>query len=196
MSDPAFFGYGSLVNLRTHDYASPRKAKIKGWRRIWQQSGNRPVAFLSVHPVQNAEIEGLIAEVPGANWAALDEREHAYNRVDVTKTLNADTATAIYVGDPSMMAPRNSDHPILLSYLDVVVQGYLNEFGKSGVARFFETTDGWDAPILNDRIRPIYPRHLDLTQKERALTDAFLKSLGAEVITTNDPQASEFWPDP
>lgn len=181
MSDPAFFGYGSLVNLRTHDYASPRKAKIKGWRRIWQQSGNRPVAFLSVHPVQNAEIEGLIAEVPGANWAALDEREHAYNRVDVTKTLNADTATAIYVGDPSMMAPHDTGHPILLSYLDVVVQGYFHQFGTDGVLGFFETTDGWNTPILNDRANPIYPRHQTLTQQETAMVDRHLNQLSAVV---------------
>ena len=35
--------------------------------------------------------------------------------------------------------------PILLSYLDVVVQGYLAEFGEAGVARFFASTDGWGA---------------------------------------------------
>lgn len=181
MSDPAFFGYGSLVNLRTHDYASPRKAKIKGWRRIWQQSGNRPVAFLSVQPNENCEIDGLIAQVPGADWVALDEREYAYTRVDVTQTLQAATSTAIYVGDPSMMAPRDTGHPILLSYLDVVVQGYLQQFGETGVRNFFDTTDGWGTAVLNDRTSPIYPRHQQLTPQETALVDSHLNRLSAVV---------------
>ncbi len=36
MSDPAFFGYGSLVNLRTHGYDDPRPATLHGWRRVWR----------------------------------------------------------------------------------------------------------------------------------------------------------------
>lgn len=181
MSDPAFFGYGSLVNLRTHDYVSPQKAKIKGWRRIWQQSGNRPVAFLSVHQVPDASIEGLIAQVPGSDWAALDAREHAYDRVDVTEALQAPTPTAIYQGSPSKIAPPDTGHPILLSYLDVVVQGFLDQFGEDGVQRFFDTTDRWQTPILNDRANPIYPRYQTLTNAETALVDHHLTRLSAHV---------------
>lgn len=46
---------------------------------------------------------------------------------------------------------------VLLSYLDVVVQGYFREFGRKGVVHFFEMTEGWHAPVLNDRANPIYP---------------------------------------
>lgn len=42
-------------------------------------------------------------------------------------------------------------HLILLSYLDVVVQEYLRVFGIDGLSHFFDTTDGWDTPVLNDR---------------------------------------------
>ena len=71
--------------------------------------------------------------------------------------------------------------PIALSYLDVVVQGYLAEFGEAGVARFFETTDGWDAPVLNDRDAPIYRRHRPSSAKERRLVSDHLSALGTRI---------------
>jgi hypothetical protein len=61
----------------------------------------------------------------------------------------------------------------------VVVQGYLREFGEEGVTRFFTTTHGWDAPILDDRAAPRYPRHQPVTATERAITDAHLWRGGA-----------------
>lgn len=33
MNNRYFFGYGSLVNRRTHDYAPLQKARVTGWRR-------------------------------------------------------------------------------------------------------------------------------------------------------------------
>jgi len=62
------------------------------------------------------------------------------------------------------------------------VQGYLQEFGQDGVQNFFQTTDGWDAPILNDRAAPLYPRHQRLCAAEQAMIDSHLKDLGAEVM--------------
>ena len=37
------------------------------------------------------------------------------------------------------------DHPLVLSYVDVVVQGFLAEYGIAGVGHFFATTTGWPA---------------------------------------------------
>jgi len=62
----------------------------------------------------------------------------------------------------------------LLSYLDVVVQGFVHEFGTAGAKAFFETTDGWDTPVLDDRAAPIYPRAQTLSAEEQALTDRLL----------------------
>jgi hypothetical protein len=45
-----FFGYGSLVNLQTHQYSNPRPTKIKGWKRKWVSSNIHDIAFLSVTP--------------------------------------------------------------------------------------------------------------------------------------------------
>lgn len=78
-------------------------------------------------------------------------------------------------------------HPVLLNYLDVVVQGYLREYGAEGVARFFATTAGWDAPLLDDRASPIYPRHQRLAPAERALVDDALGQLGVTITRTPPP---------
>jgi hypothetical protein len=78
-------------------------------------------------------------------------------------------------------------HPVLLSYIDVVVQGYLNEFGEDGVAEFFRTTDGWDAPIAGDRKAPRYARHQVLSRRERALVDRWLDELAAVVEDPEEP---------
>ena len=179
MSDPRFFGYGSLVNLGTHDYHAPRPARLTGWRRIWRHSSRRPVAFLSVARCEATAIDGIIAEVPGADWAALDAREAAYIRRDVTHQVYLDgprAPTAVYEAAHGHIAPPSTNHPILLSYLDVVVQGFLTHFGPEGVTRFFQTTDGW-GPVLDDRAAPRYPRHRRVDPQERALVDAHLDGL-------------------
>ena len=167
MSDPYFFGYGSLVNRDTHSYPRAEPRSLAGWSRTWQGTGLRDVAFLTFVPTPGVTIEGLIAAVPNANWAALDERERAYARHAVE--VEAPGPVAIYAVEPKHQA--DGDHPILLSYLDTVIQGYLKEFGDEGVQRFFQTTQGWDRPVLNDRRDPIYPRATVLSQAEQTLVD-------------------------
>ncbi len=175
MTDLGFFGYGSLVNPGTHDYANPRPASLHGWRRVWQGTNLREVAYLSVIPDQTATIQGVVAQVPDANWAALDQREAAYQRHDVSAAVGQGQ-TAVYQVKPAHLAPHGR-HPILLSYLDVVAQGYLRVFGEAGVGHFFETTTGWGRPIQNDRDNPTYPRHQRLTSEERALVDDHLAAV-------------------
>lgn len=177
MSDPAFFGYGSLVNLATHVYADARPARLQGWRRVWRHTRLREVAFLSVEPDPASVIDGVVACVPGADWLALDAREAAYDRHDVSAAVLHDgptSPTAVYQVSPQHVIAPSGDHPILRSYLDVVVQGYLRVYGAQGVAHFFATTSGWDTPIHDDRSNPVYPRHQRLTQAETDLVDQHL----------------------
>ncbi len=172
MNDPYFFGYGSLVNRRTHDYPNATRARVTGWRRVWQGTSLREVAFLTAVPDSSAEIAGLIAAVPGADWVALDERERAYARHDVSALghgLDDEPSVQIYAVEQALRDA--GEHPILLSYLDTVIQGYMSEFGEAGAAEFFHTTTGWHLPILNDRDDPIYPRATVLTADERAFVD-------------------------
>ena len=180
MSMPFFFGYGSLVNRATHDNSDAHPARIIGWRRAWRHVEGRKVAFLTAVPDPTSVIDGLIAHVPGGDWAALDMREHAYARVmadDVEHGVFGAPEIHIYHAPADMHAPANEKRPVLLSYVDVVVQGYLREFGEDGVTRFFETTDGWDAPMRDDRDDPMYSRHQRLSRAETALVDRWLERL-------------------
>jgi hypothetical protein len=181
---PYFFGYGSLVNRNTHTYPDARPAQLSGWRRVWVRTAKRDVVFLSVEPDIETNIDGLIAAVPGADWHALDAREYGYDRLSSGTAVLHDVLPAPDMAHYSI-APQHrhagGDHAILLSYLDVVVQRFYREYGLEGVTRFFDTTQGWDTPILNDRAAPRYPRHQTLTRQETALVDDQLARLMAQL---------------
>jgi len=186
--DPCFFGYGSLVNRATHAYPQAARARVRGWARVWRGTSLRRVAYLSAVEAPGTEIEGLIAAVPGADWRALDARERAYARHPLAQVSHdqihdrpGPLSIMIYKVEPHHVSTEGP-HPILLSYLDTVVQGYLREFGETGVARFFETTRGWEVGVVNDRAAPQYPRAQQTTTAERALVDAALRDLGVAVL--------------
>ena len=193
-----FFGYGSLVNRATHNFTGARGATLKGWRRVWRHTALRRIAYLTVVPDPTSEIEGLIAEVPGQDWAALDERERAYDRINATHqvqhALPHAPEIAVYSIPEGKHGRPTGDFPVLLSYLDVVIQGYHREFGASGVARFFDSTDGWDIPVINDRDAPVYPRHQPLSGEEISFIDTELSRRGINLMDHNRDQ--NLWPDP
>lgn len=184
MRDPYFFGYGSLVNIHTHMYGETSKARLSGWQRLWQMTPHRDVPYLSVAPKEGVAIDGLIAHVPGGDWAQLDLRETGYDRVGGLQVEHGRTDApeiATYVVPtpaPEVELPAGK---ILLSYLDVVIQGFLHQFGRKGARHFFDTTAGWDFPIDNDRAAPKYPRHQRLSAEETAIVDAELARLGLRV---------------
>lgn len=173
---PWFFGYGSLVNRATQDYPQAQPATLTGWRRVWVRTALRDVVFLSIHPAPGERIDGLMAAVPGADWAALDLRETGYTRIDATAHVehSAPASQIAAYRVPPEHHRTGGNHSILLSYLDVVVQGFLREFGQAGAEAFFATTDGWDTPVHDDRADPLYPRAQVLSAAERALTDRLL----------------------
>ena len=187
MADPFFFGYGSLVNRTTHVYDEAERAHLSGWRRVWCSTPARDIAFLSVVPDDSTELDGLIAHVPGGDWAALDKREEGYARHPATHAVRHPVTRPheiqVYAVPEHTKHHDLSEKLILLSYVDVVVQGYLREFGEAGVQRFFETTDGWTTQVLNDRAAPKYPRDRILTQAERDLCDHWLNEMRAQVVT-------------
>ena len=186
MKHPHFFGYGSLVNRNTHSFTPIHASQITGWRRVWRRAPNRPAAFLSVIAEPGALIDGVIAPVPNDDWVALDAREFSYARIAVTESVSHQVRDvrdiSIYAIPPDDAAPPDKDHPILLSYVDAVLQGYLREFGESGAERFCATTDGWDTPVRNDRDDPVYPRAQVLTQAEKGFVDDMLLTMRAKVF--------------
>lgn len=186
MTSPYFFGYGSLVNTGTHSYGGARAARLRGWRRAWVQTEPSKVAILTAVPCNNSEIDGLIAQVPGADWAALDARESGYDRLPAGTSVQHDLSEtpeiSVYAVAAERQQPAPARHPILLSYLDVVIQGYLQVFGAAGVQAFVATTDGWDTPVLDDRAAPRYPRHQVLSAAERELVDHLLTKVDARLV--------------
>lgn len=181
--DSHFFGYGSLVNRATHAYPGLRRARLSGWERVWVHTPARDLAFLSVRPAPGVEIEGVVAEVPGRDWRALDAREYAYARhpVHVATPEGALQVQVYAVPGSDAMAPSDR-HPILLSYLDAVVQGFAGEYGPAGVEAFFATTCGWEAPVIDDRAAPRYPRAQRLGPAERAAVDAGLAARRVRIL--------------
>lgn len=196
MADAFFFGYGSLVNRKTHVYSDAHRVKVTGWRRAWRHTALRPIAFLTAIPCPDSAIDGLIAGVPGNDWVALDKREFAYDRVALTGAMDHPLPhrpeVAIYAIPDGKHGAPDRNHPVLLSYLDVVVQGYLQEFGEAGVADFFATTDGWDAPILDDRAAPYYPRAQSLSGTEQQLVDRMLVDVGAKAVQHSEAERAAF----
>jgi hypothetical protein len=174
---PSVFGYGSLVNRATHAYGPARTARISGWRRTWRYTPHRSGPFLTALPSPGDAIDGLIAAIPGGDWAALDLREEGYDRLPTPES-----GVMIYAVPDHGPIDVDGRDPILLSYVDVVFQGYLREFGPVGLDRFVTTTDGWDIPIRDDRACPVYPRHQQLSADETARVDAILRALGATVL--------------
>ncbi len=142
----------------------------------------RQVAYLTVVPAADQVIDGLIAAVPDADWPALDRREGSYDRLHldpshVSHGVSGNITVRMYKTVETNDAAATVRCPILLSYLDCVIKGFLDVFGRQGVADFFASTDGWDAPILNDRKDPRYPRHVELSKSEKQLVDERLAAL-------------------
>ncbi len=181
-----FFGYGSLVNRATHDYAESFPARLKGWRRAWRRMPHRALCYLTAQEAPGAEILGLAAPVPARAQEALDRREQAYGRLDVSRATAHEgpqgTRIELHVLPEGTHGDPGEENAILLSYLDVVVQGYLQVFGADGVAHFLATTEGWLAPVLDDRAAPVYPRAQVLSAAERRLVDRALEEVGARVL--------------
>lgn len=182
-----YFGFGSLVNtatLRT-DYIETIPVALKGWRRHWQ---GRPavddpeIALLSIHKHEDAQLHGLIVVDSLKNLEAVDKREQGYQRVQLGHSdfvaQGRDLPANLYVYVANTANEPDSQPPLLQSYLDAVMQGYLNEYGSSGLAHFIETTIGFEREIILDRNQPRYPRAIALDQTSAELFDNTLRSAG------------------
>ena len=181
-----FFGYGSLVNAGTYpEQISLSPARLRGFRRVWgHQTETRVGAILSlsVHEApdmlieNNAEIEGvLFAPRDAEEQTWLDQRESGYEKLALeTHALHAPDAENEALFTYRSLSTPDGEAKILQSYVDAVMQGFLHIFGEEGAWRFVETTDGWDAPLLDDRNDPVYPRAVRLASDERALIDSLL----------------------
>ena len=150
-----YFGYGSLVNLDTlrTPYHSSHRATLKGWRRLWVSS-ETDRALLSVERCPESRIEGLVISDASSSLSSLDARESGYSRHELSPNeLEWHDSPSpecqqcfLYICDS-----QEQGGTILRSYLDAVAQGYLRQFGESGLHNFISTTRNFDIPITEDR---------------------------------------------
>ena len=196
-----YFGYGSLVNRATWrpDAVAAFPARLKGWRRTWRprpDMGPTPgvtlpdgltPSLLTAHRAPDGAIDGLLVIDLAENLPAVDAREFRYHRRDIglddlefhagAPGLAPDLEIGLHVYEArTEHPPTQGRSPILRSYLDAVLQGFLNEFGPDGVHRFVAETGAFHMPIHEDRHAPLYPRAVSLSASEIALFEAALSS--------------------
>lgn len=189
----AYFGYGSLVNratLRT-EIVSAVPARLNGWRRRWRPRPDMPgfpAALLTVEVDPAAGCDGLLVFDKPDNLAAVDQREARYRRFTLTRDalqtnakLPDDFVAYVYVAQTEL--PPHREPPVILqSYLDAVMQGFLTEHGETGLRRFAAETKDFHIPVLRDRARPRYPRHVPLSAEEAELFDRLLHEIGVRFV--------------
>jgi hypothetical protein len=153
-------------------------------------------SFLTAGRAADAAIDGLLIVDYAHNLAAVDAREFHYHRrrirledLDLAEPsgvagngeregqgLGSEIALYVYEGRtdlPHAPAPA----PILRSYLDAVMQGFLREFGEAGLHRFVAETDAFHTPIHEDREAPLYPRAVTLSADEADLFETALHAV-------------------
>ncbi len=184
----AYFGYGSLVNRATHqaDIVDFTRARLKGFRRQWlarPKSKFGHVALLSVVGDANYEIDGLVVLDYHRNLQMLDRREIRYDRTKIDRQqLSISGRDGGGFGSPqaplfiyeAKTLPQFEDGEkcrILRSYLDAVMQGYHNKFGREGLREFIATTTNFEIGIREDRHAPIYSRPVAISHSEQSLFD-------------------------
>jgi hypothetical protein len=188
----AYFGYGSLVNrltLRTK-FLAIRRAEVVGWRRFWTPRGDGSgPALLSVAREEGEVLQGVVVYDHADHLPAVDEREVGYDRrvveldrVTIEAPPLAGVPLHIYEAPRLAVAEGADAPPILQSYLDAVLQGFLALYGDAGVRRFVSRTEGFARRIVTDRDAPRYPRAVALSADEAALFDRLAREAGARLV--------------
>ncbi|MFT4730729.1 MAG: cation transport protein ChaC [Granulosicoccus sp.] len=187
-----YFGYGSLVNRDTRpagEFSEP--AVLKGWRRVWENRTADPArrshrcTSLSIESLAypaDGSIKGVVARMPVSELAQLDEREAGYDRLklpveqfELTDLVETDFVY-VYQSELPHRFLADEEHPILQSYIDCVLAGYLTQFGCSGMQDMIDSTRGWDRPVMDDRAAPHYPRAVDIDVSLQLSIDQLLAS--------------------
>lgn len=176
------FGYGSLVNAesrkRTGDTMFVCSARVKGLKRAWNVHASKMTA-LGVIEDTDAICNGVIVSVSDEGLVKFDEREKYYSRIEL-KRENIEIIEEGKISDGPVWVyvtsnPESSDalHPIVQSYVDVVLTGFLS-FGDIFAEEFMKTTSGWNH-IVDDRKGPIYPRALERIEKKEKIDSLMRK---------------------
>jgi hypothetical protein len=146
-------------------------------------------------PNQAAEVAGVLVTIPRENLQALDAREVGYERVqlspaDLLPASPGGPEIFTYTSRRAAHRPGNRDFPIWRSYLECVLAGFLSLGGAAAAHDFVVTTDGWEAPILDDRTAPKYMRAVLLSPDVQRQVDAIIDAHGLEAMQFFEPKLS------
>jgi len=195
------FGFGSIVNdesRKSTDSSSgdPIPVRISsdfGYRRMWNFQGSSAkltaLGLVKVtNPAEKSTINGIIYPIKGNDMTAFDEREEGYNRVEVPLNLIQSVGwKQLPIHDYKIWAyipqgvngvagqdlqPATKFYPILQTYIDVVLTGFL-KYGENFAIEFLYTTGWWSKYWLNDRQ---VPRRPWIFQKKYKMVDNLLEN--------------------
>eukprot|EP00978_Attheya_sp_CCMP212_P029809 scaffold107192_cov61-Attheya_sp.AAC.1 len=129
------------------------------------------------HPSSTSSINGVLFQVPHTLMGGFDVREVGYDRVridpkdlELLSPENYNTSTIpnpneiyqqfkdgwekksmwVYVPQEKMCAEADENHPLLQSYVDVVMQGCLEWGGEEMAQELVRSTTQWSRYFLND----------------------------------------------
>lgn len=161
-------GYGSLISAqsraKTGETGQVWPVKLQGFERHWSVMSPQ-LGMSSVAVVKTAEksCNGVLIEVPEDQFPLFDEREHGYQRSQIhahqLQPYHEDPLPegTYWVYHTEEVVQPCSNNPIALSYVDVILSGCLDH-GDVFTMDFLALTKGWRAPLVNDRLAPVYPR--------------------------------------
>ncbi|MCC8392170.1 gamma-glutamylcyclotransferase [Paraburkholderia sp. MMS20-SJTR3] len=191
------FGYGSLINSPSREATAGkpvaaipvRVSAAFGYVRSWSDRAGSGFTTLGLRRPFDGEapmtINGVIYPVAGNDMSAFDAREKGYVRVEVPRALieavswqplPAAGTVWVYVPKADGNAPGeglpvpDANHPLVQSYIDVVIEGGL-EYGPQFAREIIATTRDWSPYWLNDRTLARRPWVFD---KQFATVDALL----------------------
>jgi cation transport regulator ChaC len=156
------FGYGSLLRLdggipcrllghrRAWNVAMDNRRAIPGYKvYVDPETGERPpvrVTFLNVYAA-DGEVNGIALPVGAEDLEALDRRERNYERVDVTRELDADLGGTVWTYRGSAAARERFE-----AGPAVVAQDYFEAIrgafaAAGGLEAFDRSTDPLTVPL-------------------------------------------------
>lgn len=193
------FGFGSIVNDDSRRRTAPkaglafpvRISKHFGYKRVWgYQSSKAKLTALGLAKAttqQASSINGVLYSVTESDLMAFDKRECGYKRINIPHIyiesynwIPIPNFGQVWVYVPigpkgklgTDLAPADKYYPILQTYLDTTLLGFL-KYGVTFAMEFLDTTSWWSEYWLNDRQ---IPRRPWLYQKEFSKLDNILES--------------------
>ena len=155
------FAYGSLVNKESRKKTSSNfwkeiVANLVWYKRWWYfKTEKSKTTSVWIIKSENNSVNWVLFEVDDRWLELFDKRESWYKRIELDKREinlnNYDIWEKIiwtYVVD-NIDLP-NENFPIVQSYIDIIIKGYL-DISESFVNEFIETTYWWEYYWVNDR---------------------------------------------